>query len=279
MLTIVGYSSLFLTAQPARAAFAIIGVLTVFGVMEAADRSVPAHTQQTFTDIWMLTHVVLLFFLLLLNVLSFHPKLQFPKPEKQTPEKPEHLHSQHGRKMPAIDGNTIVEIQNAVSRHDMFKTNVVSGMDELSLITIALIETLELDVPVEELDNKLEAAVMQEGKAWTAAMFEAWFISTFLIPSSETQASESKMERINIASDESSSQACEGGKAASSCSLAAPMARMCREINAAIVSSNYVDYIFQRLFPVMYIIIVTALLLEFNSLKSDFGPGAYDPSS
>jgi len=80
MLFVVGYSSLFLTAQPARAAFSIISLLSNLNVNKAGQEMTPVHVGQTWSDQWLMMHMCFAFIILIENVLSYHPKLQLPKP-------------------------------------------------------------------------------------------------------------------------------------------------------------------------------------------------------
>jgi len=79
MLFLVGYSSLFLTAQPARAAFCIISLLNVVGVLKTGREMTPVHVGNVWVDDFLITHLVFAFIILVVNVAAFHPKLQVPK--------------------------------------------------------------------------------------------------------------------------------------------------------------------------------------------------------
>jgi hypothetical protein len=80
MLFLVGYSSFFLTAEPARAAFSIICLLTTVGVNKQGSDMVPAHVGTTWVDQWLLIHLTFAFITLVECVVSYHPKLQLAKP-------------------------------------------------------------------------------------------------------------------------------------------------------------------------------------------------------
>ena len=79
MLFVVGYSSMFLTAQPARAAFAIITLLSNLNVMKAGRSMMPVHTGNIWLDDWLSVHLFMAFIIVIANVLSFHHYLQIPK--------------------------------------------------------------------------------------------------------------------------------------------------------------------------------------------------------
>jgi len=79
MLFVVGYSSMFLTAQPARAAFAIITILSNLKVMKAGRSMMPVHSGNIWLDDWLSVHLFMAFIIVIANVLSFHHCLQIPK--------------------------------------------------------------------------------------------------------------------------------------------------------------------------------------------------------
>ena len=79
MLFVVGYSSMFLTAQPARAAFAIITLLSNLNVMKTGQGMMPEHTGNIWLDDWLMFHLFIAFIIVIANVLSFHHYLQIPK--------------------------------------------------------------------------------------------------------------------------------------------------------------------------------------------------------
>jgi len=86
MLFLVGYSSFFLTAEPARAAFSIICLLTTVGVNKQGRDMVPAHVGTTWVDQWLLIHLSFAFITLVECVVSYHPKLQLAKPTPPAPK-------------------------------------------------------------------------------------------------------------------------------------------------------------------------------------------------
>jgi len=259
MLFIIGYSSLYLSAQPARAAFAIITVLAALNVNKAGQELTPVHVGSTWADDWLLLHMSFSFFILLFNVASFHPWVQLRKTDKKKEPQKDSPAKTPSKAATINTDDWVGTIQMYFKRYDIDKSGTIE-IEELSQLTVNLLTKLEIDVPLSVMDRsilKLEAA----GEVHMSLdEFSNWFIELMgpSCPGSQdsTQPANSSPEEFADCVDKEAAAAAASWHDYFKDTMAVGL----------LPSSNLVDLFTQRLMPFLYVLSLIIMFVKMGAL-------------
>lgn len=273
MLFVIGYSSMYLTAQPARAAFCIISFLTVSGIDKVARDMIPVHVGTLWVDQFLLMHHSFAFIMVIENVLSCHPLMQLEdrkvkeaKREKKKAKELEDTEMQgismgdvhHGLKLSADDRQIL---NNLFRRYDLDKSDTINSRDEFAQLTTNLVWKLRLSVPLAQLEQLVAAIDDPAADPLTEQMFSEWFeeyvLPVVVVPPPPSAFQEDVEDKIPKKNPIYSWAWWGEGP--------------------TMVGKNKMDIVGHRLIPLVYILCLTVMLIQMEAHKMEYPDAAFEP--
>jgi len=292
MLFTVGYSSLFLSAQPARAAFAIICLLTVLKVTKEGADLTPVHVGSIWADEFLLIHLCFAFIGLITNVVSFHPWFQFPKPPPPEAPKSEPEQKDEGGKLmdAGADDDENGDDKNPAwadtiviyfHRYDLDQGGTIE-IEELQQLTVNLVSKLEVNISLEQMDVAIEVIQNEWGENMhlTLPQFEDFFYDLLRAngcyhhPEGEPAAKE--VGALQIACDDNMQESTVyAGRCGTSAFLTAIRTYADKNSKGMLPSTNWADFWMQRLLPIAYALCIIIMVIKLLAIAQDVPSRAY----